>query len=246
MAGRQQSEAWSMRVVGVDGCPGGWVAVTWNTEAQAPEDILSACVFSSFMELLDANRDAAAIGVDIPIGLSEGEPRLCDLAARKVLGPRRSSVFPAPDPRILFEPTYQRAHGRLMDLTGKAISWQTFAICPKVAEVNWAIAWERQDRVFEIHPEVSFWALARRQPMQHRKKTAQGYEERRTHLENRLGTRVWSRIEAQSLPGTASADDVLDAVVAAWTARRAAECTAERLPVEPPVDRRGLRMEIVY
>ncbi|MBW3631957.1 MAG: DUF429 domain-containing protein [Chloroflexi bacterium] len=92
-----------MRVVGVDGCREGWVAVTWDTEARTPQEALSARVHTSFMDLLDACQEAMAIGVDIPIGLSESEPRQCDIAARKVLGPRRSSVFPAPDPRVVFE-----------------------------------------------------------------------------------------------------------------------------------------------
>ena len=37
-----------------------------------------------------------------------------------------------------------------------------------------------------------------------------------------------------------------DAVAAAWTARRVVEGVAERLPAEPAVDRRGLRMEMVF
>ena len=235
-----------MRVVGVDGCREGWVAVTWDTEARTPPEALSTRVHTSFMDLLDACQGALAIGVDIPIGLSESEPRQCDLAARKVLGPRRSSVFPAPDPRVVFEQTYSLAMRRSFALTGKYISAQSFAICRKVAEVNWAMAWVQQDRVFEIHPEVSFWALAGGQPMQYRKKLPAGFDERHDHLERALEIPIWSRAEAQGLPGSATADDVLDAVVAAWTARRKAEGTAERFPNCPPVDRRGLRMEIVY
>lgn len=89
-------------MVGVDGCPGGWVAIAFDLAAKS----LTAQVHASFRQVLDAYPDVAAVGVDIPIGPSEGAPRACDVAARKVLLHRRSSVFPAPDPRVLFEPTY--------------------------------------------------------------------------------------------------------------------------------------------
>ena len=86
-----------MRVVGVDGCRGGWVAVAYDVETGT----LTPHFHTPFQEVLDAYPDAVAIGVDIPIGLSEREPRACDLEARKVLRWERSAVFPAPDPRLL-------------------------------------------------------------------------------------------------------------------------------------------------
>ena len=231
-----------MRVVGVDGCPGGWVAIAYDTGAGA----LSPCVHRSFAELLASYPDAACIAVDIPIGLAEGEPRRCDVEARRVLGPRRSSVFPAPDPRVLTAPTYEAALARSRSLTGAGVSKQGQAIHAKVLEVNWAMTPARQGRVVEVHPEVSFWALAGGRPMAHHKATPEGFEERRGLLATALGTTIPTREEARSLARPAAADDVLDAVVAAWSAHRQAEGWASRLPPEPSVDARGLRMEIVY
>jgi predicted RNase H-like nuclease len=231
-----------MQVVGVDGCPGGgWVAVVYDADTLT----LTPRTHGSFQQLLDAYPDADAIGVDIPIGLSEGTPRACDVEARKVLGLRRSSVFPAPDPRVLFEPTFEDATARSVALAGKGMSQQAFHICRKVAEVNWAMQRQDQGRVFEVHPEVSFWALAGR-PMEHAKDTAEGYEERRALLAEAFGVPIWTRPEARSVARPAGPDDVLDAAVAAWTALRAAESRAGRLPAMPTVDPRGLRMEIVY
>lgn len=79
----------------MDGCPAGWVAVESDGRAW------SARVFRSFGELLAAYPEAAAVGVDMPIGLAEEGPRACDGLARARLGPRRSSVFPAPSRRLL-------------------------------------------------------------------------------------------------------------------------------------------------
>ena len=83
-----------MAVLGVDGCPGGWVGalveddeVSWHTGAFA--DLLAL--------------PATAVAVDIPIGLPPGaERRLADVEARAAIGSQRSSVFFAP-PRVVLE-----------------------------------------------------------------------------------------------------------------------------------------------
>ncbi|MDQ3167374.1 MAG: DUF429 domain-containing protein [Chloroflexota bacterium] len=230
-----------MIVVGVDGCPGGWVAMEYDSTART----LSPRVFTTFEGLLAAHRDVACIGVDIPIGLIAGEPRRCDVEARRVLGARRSSVFPAPDPRIVGVGTYVEALERSRALTGKGISKQSHAIYPKVAEVDRLMAPESQRRVVEVHPEVSFWALSGR-PMSHSKKVPAGFEERRGLLVSALETIIPDRDTARTLARPAAADDVLDAIVAAWTALRFATGIAGRLPTEPQLDARGLRAEIVY
>lgn len=231
-----------MQVVGVDGCPGGWIAISYDTAAPT----LEPRVHRSFADLLAAYPDAACIGVDIPIGLAEGQARRCDVEARRVLGPRRSSVFPAPDPRLIDIPTYAEALARSRSLTGGGISCQSFAIFGKVAEVNRALTPELQSRVVEVHPEVSFWALAGEQPMAHPKKKPEGYAERHALLAAALEAPIPPRDKARTLARSAGADDVLDAIVAAWTALRVAAGLAGRLPAAPPTDARGLRMEIVY
>jgi predicted RNase H-like nuclease len=103
-----------------------------------------------------------------------------------------------------------------------------------------------QQRVVEVHPEVSFWAMAGKQPMQHKKRRQAGYDERAALLEEKLGATIWPRNEAFEIARPAKPDDLLDAAVDAWTAGRVAEDNAERLPTNPPIDRRGLKMEIVY
>lgn len=232
-----------MRVVGVDGCPGGWLAVVYDTDAS----LLTPHIHASFADLIAAYPDAASIGVDIPIGLSEGAPRQCDIEARRLLGVRRSSVFPAPDPRVLDATTYAEALAQSRSLTDKGISRQGFGIYGKVAQVNQVMTPELQRRVFEVHPEVSFWALAGGRPMEYSKKTTLGFEERLTLLVAEFpDTTLPSRPKARRLARPASADDVLDAIVASWTARRHAEGTSGQIPAEPPLDGRGLRMEIVY
>jgi predicted RNase H-like nuclease len=234
-----------MRIVGVDGCRDGWVAIAWDIGATLPQEALSVRIHASFADLVDAYGDAAIMGVDIPIGLHDAGCRVCDSKARTMLRRRHSCVFNAPAPGMLGAPTYSDALARSWALTGTGTTKQAYAIFPKVAEVNRVMTPELQRRVVEVHPEVSFCALAGK-PMAYPKRTPIGYEERRQLLEAAMQLSLWSRKAAFKSARPAKPDDLLDAMIAAWTARRVAEGIAERLPAEPPVDRRGLRMEIVF
>lgn len=231
-----------MKVVGVDGCSGGWVAVCWDVT----EGAIHPRIHSSLVALLSRYQDAQAFGVDIPIGLSGTGTRTCDVAARRLLGRgRSSSVFLAPHPDILLAPTYQEAVAWSRSKIQKGVSQQTYAIFAKIAEANATITRELQDRVFEVHPEVSFWALAA-EAMVHPKNHLAGYLERKSWLEDGMGVVIPDRTEAFKLARPAKPDDILDATVAAWTARRVADGVAGRLPEEPETDTKGVRMEIVY
>lgn len=232
-----------MLVVGVDGCLGGWLAMAYDSE----NGTLAPRFHPTLKELLDAYPGAASVAVDIPLGLLEGAPRRCDIEARRALGPRRSSVFPAPDPRIVNALSYEDASALSRSLSGKGISWQAFGIFEKVAEANLLVTPTLQERVIEVHPELSFWALANGRPMEHPKRTPEGYDERRALLDAAFaGIAIPLRADARRLARPAVADDVLDAIVAVWTARRYAEGRSGRLPAEPQTDARGLRVEMVY
>jgi predicted RNase H-like nuclease len=235
-----------MVVVGVDGCPGGWLAMSY----EPPSRTLTPRLHRSFALILAAYPDAAAIAVDIPIGLATGEPRQVDGEARRRLGGRASSVFPAPDSRFMDATTDEMAYGQALTtaraITGTGISKQNWAIGWRIRQVNRLMTPERQRRVVEIHPEVCFWALAGGRPMVHPKRTPAGYAERQALLAEALGMSLPARGQAGRWAPPATADDVLDAIAAAWAARRLAEGSAGRLPDDPPLDGRGRRMEMVY
>jgi predicted RNase H-like nuclease len=215
--------------------------MAWNIEHGA----LVPSIHPTFMALLEAFPSDAVVGIDIPIGLSEGERRQCDSEARKVLRHRHSCVFDAPNRRILNAESYQVALTLSRSLTDEGITCQSFAIFSRIAEVDSVMTPDLQARVFEMHPEVSFWALAGA-PMSTPKRKRAGYDERRGHLERALERQIWTREEARHLAKPAKPDDILDATVAAWTARRIAEGVNGRLPANPQLDDRGLRMEINF
>lgn len=190
-----------------------------------------------------STRRCAAVAVDIPIGLTEGpEPRPPDIEARRVLGQRASSVFPAPVRPAMQARTYEKACTISLRVSGRKMSKQSFALIDKIRQADRVMTPELQERVVEVHPEVSFWALNGGQAMAHKKKSAAGKQERLQLL-----TRVFQDgLASVAVPAGAGRDDLLDACVAAWTAWRLAHGRAERLPSDPPVDARGLRMAIVY
>jgi len=176
---------------------------------------------ATFAQLLGALTDAAAIGVDIPIGLPSESGRDADRAARAFVGPRRNSVFPTASRAALDAPTY--AEGRAIM---PSLSAQSFALGKKILEVDSCL----EDRVFEVHPEVSFAALAGGQHLLHSKKSWNGQMERRRLLAT-AGIELPDEMEV----GPAAADDVLDAAVAAWSAARKARGEAAMLPPDPPI-----------
>jgi predicted RNase H-like nuclease len=182
------------------------------------------------------------IAVDIPIGLLE-EPsvggRECDKEARRLLGtPRRSSVFTPPTRAALASATYEEAQR-----FGAGMSRQAFGILPKIREVDQLITPELQKTVREVHPEVCFYGLAG-YPLRYKKKSTEGSAERLSAVQGRFSgigraLSMFPRVQVAS-------DDVLDAYAAAWTALGIIENAANRIPPHPPIDAKGLRMEMWY
>jgi predicted RNase H-like nuclease len=183
----------------------------------------------------------AAVAVDIPIGLASDRQRLADVEARRQLGARRSSVFPAPVRSVLAASSYAEACALSRAACGKAISKQLFNILPKIREVDALVTPARQRRLFEMSPELSLAILAGA-PMEHAKTTAAGRAERMRVLGDVFGHEQLEH-HAHHIPAGAAMDDVLDAFAGAWTAQRYAAGTHVRLGGE--VDERGLRMEVV-
>ena len=241
--------------VGVDGCKRGWFSVGFDRRGNYEVE-----VFPSFSELLAHYSDASLVLVDIPIGLPEGpEGRDCDREARRLLGhPRASSVFPTPTRQTVEQAAksprdYERANEVEGRFAGKGISQQAFAIAPKIAEVDKLMTapdGSARRQVREVHPEVCFWALNNRQPMQFAKSTTEGRAER---------LRVLQAVEPQAqevLEKTCSRwyrkdvakDDIFDALVAVVTAYLGQddEGGLQTIPGHPPTDSTSLPMEMVF
>jgi predicted RNase H-like nuclease len=197
-----------VRVAGVDGTKKGLVAVVLEGGRFA-EDLLISPIDSAFNEL----HDVYVIAIDVPIGFG---PRAADAEARKFLAGAASTVFSTPSREVL-----ERPFG-----PGLGVSAQAHALGARILHVT-SLA-QADDRIHEVHPEVSFRAMNGGRPLRYRKKSAGGAIERIALLQRH-------EIEIAELRETAIAplDDVLDAAAAAWSAERIAQGIAETLPDSP-------------
>jgi predicted RNase H-like nuclease len=202
----------ALRVAGVDLARGGLAVVVLEEHR-----VVDTFRCETFAEALRV--DADVVAVDIPIGVPEAGPRRADQAARRFVGPRASSVFTTPVRAALEAPSYGEACRIASERTGKAISRQSYALRRRILEIE---EYARTDeRVIEVHPEVSFSELAHRPLLS--KHRADGLAERRVLLEG-------AGIELPTSARRIAEPDLLDATAAAWSARRYARGEAAPLP----------------
>jgi predicted RNase H-like nuclease len=235
------------KVVGLDGCKGGWVAVARELGSGD-----SRCaVFADFPGVLLFAKDAVVITVDIPIGFTdeaERGGRTCDVEARRLLGgARASSVFPPPVRGALLASSYSQALqiNRASSPSELGISKQCHALFPKMREVDEVLTPERQERVREIHPELCFRAMNGGNAVAMGKRTKEGADVRYGLLWDQ-GYRVPDELLRRWPKSMVAPDDILDAYAACWTAQRIAEGQAIRIPDSPALDAKGLRMEMWF
>jgi len=207
---------------------------------------LTVEVIAEFDALFRA-RSPSLVAVDIPIGLPEqmgAGGRGAERAARPILGPRRSSVFSTPCRASVYAADYAEACRLSLENSQprRKLSRQAFHIMPKIREVDTLLRTrpELRSRVYEVHPELSFWALNGLRPMKHNKKSAEGIAERRSLLQE-YG--VSANVLDMPLKG-AGTDDLNDALVALLTAQRIRRGEAVTFPTAPEIDSFGIACAI--
>jgi predicted RNase H-like nuclease len=183
-----------VRALGLDKTRRGWAAVT------VVDGEFGGCrVLASLADVGEADR----VAVDMPMWHpTTGERRASELAARRLLGRRASTVFLTPPVDALARDwEHARRHG---------VSKQMWYLAPAIVEV---MAHRRPDWI-ETHPELVFASLAG-SPLPS-KKTWAGIVQRR-----RLLAEVGISIPDELGPaGGIPADDVLDAAACALVASR--------------------------
>lgn len=203
-----------MKVVGIDGCKDSWMAV--ELEKGRFEQ---ARLLGTLEQVIRSFPDAAVFGVDIPIGYPVRGSRLADAQARAALGPRGRSVFDAVPPGLLELESFEAVQREVEAVRRRGVpmpcpSRQAWGLKKKILEANRAAAADR--RFYEVHPELSFWAMRGQQPVPESKRTWAGFWVRRRLLEQQ-GIIIPDVIENGELAGP---DDVLDAAACAWSASR--------------------------
>lgn len=245
------------KFVGVDWAKGGWLSIAYDADGNWEAS------HGAFAEIVKHYSSAKLILVDVPIGIPVGrrEGRACDKAARKkisgVLSSFRSSVFRVPtrgalEDRMLNDLQREEAHQREKKrTTDPGINRQSWSIIPQIFEVDGVLAelGKQRKNIREVHPEVCFWALNGKKALQYKKNQMAGEAGRIRILEaGQIEPRTPEILAAvqQEYRAKAAADDILDALAAAVTARLGHPKNLATLPEIPPRDARGLPMEMVF
>lgn len=230
--------------IGIDGCRGGWLAVCLSDRT------LQFKLIEERSTLIEQLANSATTLIDIPIGLSDSEPsRLCDRLLRQTLGRSfAASVFNPPIRDAVYAYSYAQACQINAVKTGKKISIQSWNIVPKIRQID-DILQENlkiRNRCFESHPELLFYHLNDREPLQFKKKTPEGKQERLTLLELVISDvrSIFAAIRDRYLKKEVADDDILDAIVLAYFADQSVKKTLQSLPNPPHFDEKGLRMAI--
>ena len=245
-----------MKYVGIDWASKCWFAVILG-QNKRPEPEFYPTIFHLWYHQHDADR----ILVDIPIGLQSDRKRACDVEAKQVLGSTRgNSVFYTPTRKGVEAQNIKEAK-QAQDALDFSVQNQAWAIVPRIQEVDEFLEMFDGEigntEIRETHPEVCFCALNDGAPLMHEKKTQEGIEERLSVLSEHLtdarslyDNAVETFMEPEWAPviGKSARDDILDAMVAALTARECGE-NPPRLPQESNLeydDVREREMEIVF
>lgn len=230
-----RNELRPITVAGADVAKGSWVVVTLDDGR-----FHRALVVDHLIQLRSRLGAHDLLAVDIPIGLPQGGgdwPRPADLAARELLGPRRSSVFHAPPRPVFDRESYASGNALHRELTGKGISRQSWGLRDRVLEAEFYVS--KNPKTIEVHPEVCFRAM-KGMPLEYAKKTWNGQMERRALLAAQ-GIELPDHLDGPT--GKVPPDDLLDAAAAAWTAWRCATGRGEALSgsdSKPSLTERGV------
>jgi len=229
------SEISGRRVLGLDGCPTGWVAVALRDGM-----VHEVRVVAQIEDALELYRPLA-VGIDMPVGLVDG-PRDTDAAARALLPGRASSVFSTAVRAVVdgwaagAVVTHAAATELSVKVLGAGLSQQAWRLVPKMAEVERLAA--AGVELTEVHPELAFATVAGA-PLP-RKRSWPGMR-LRSDLLGELGLDLPARFAGDT---AAAPDDVVDAAICAWVADGVAGAGPVR-PVPVTTDQRAHGRAIV-
>lgn len=202
------------RVAGIDIAKGAWLVVYLDEGQFADAKVVD--------RLVGAEIDAEVVAIDVPLDLPEGEiGRAAEVEARRLLGPRRNSVFLSL-PAELYAADYTaeaRQHARAR--YGSSYSKQSWNLRSAI----WDAADARSVAWHETHPELAFSRISGA-PLDSKRRWA--------GVRQRLDCLASVGIDLPAVSGDLDPDDALDAAVCAHVAWRIATGAALRVPESGP------------
>ncbi len=203
--------------IGIDGCRAGWFFSLVNDRNE-----VGILLFKKIKDGLSLLEDAGVVYIDMPIGLvqQKDEVRTIDENIRTELDNAfRSSVFTIPCKQAVYAANYKEASKINKEVLGKGISIQAWNICAKIKELDIFLEEHTQLKniMKEAHPELSFQRI-NGNPLNHKKKTAEGKVERMLILESQFEgiTKIYKNFRKKFLKKDVADDDILDSLVLAF------------------------------
>ena len=234
-----------MKTAGIDGCKAGWILITFDQGEEAYQ------ILRTDDELKEAFKNYDRILVDMPIGLEdENYHRECDTLLRKELGSEySSSVFTPPIRPALHAPTYVEANMISYDFTEKKLSLQAWNITPKIRLIDRLLSEDTalRNRVYESHPELLYQKL--NGGMIYQKKNLKKGIKHRLELikaEENVADEFFREIKEEYRRNEVGEDDIVDAMILAYYAKKSAESGLKTIPAEPETDSEGQIKAIHY
>nr|WP_269451046.1 DUF429 domain-containing protein [Thermodesulfatator autotrophicus] len=223
----------------MDGCRNGWLVIRGvflpDSKVFIKEDVL---ILTNVKEVFPLSADIYAF--DMPIGLLENYVpggRTCDRMARKLLGPRRASIFSPPPRKAFLANSYQE-----LKKLGLKLSLQSFNLLPKIKELDEYLRLYKPLNVYETHPELVFWSEAQKTiPSKH---STEGFAKRKMLLEKSHLFRSLSFNLSQIRASLRK--DLLDAYACLLAAKKIYLKEARVIPEEAEKDTFGLKMQIWF
>lgn len=215
-------------VAGIDRWRGGWIV------AEHADDSLRLFAAAEIHEVIDRLAECTAVAIDMPIALAVTGRRAAEGELRASLGSSARSVFTSPTRAAVEALSQSEATEVNRDHDGPGISAQAFGLFASIRELRAHLGTPTTQHWHETHPESAFAAMNDGTPLS-AKRSAKGVAERLAHL------RRWFPAIDDSLlqsPARVPVDDVLDAIAAAWSAKRIADGTAT-LFGDPGLDDQG-------
>lgn len=230
--------------IGIDGCRAGWIAACYVPEAPS----VSLYFVEQLEQSLDLWRQAQAIWIDMPIGLSgKGIERFIDYRMRQQLKWRKASVFVPPSYEALAKESYEEANMIQKKLYDKGLSKQSWNLRNKIKEVHDLLLRYSalKTRFRESHPELIFQSFWHKEIPMAPKSSHLGFVQRievlqqfYPHVED-----VINGFMQQTPKKLYKKDDLADALILAF---RAAMGNVRSITQEPPCDKDGLRFRLVF
>lgn len=234
-----------MKTAGIDGCKAGWILITFN-EGDEKYDVLR-----TDEELLEAFHDYDRIFIDMPIGLEDEQyTRTCDELLRKKLGGEyASSVFSPPIRPAMEAPSYVEANMTSFEFNGKKLSLQSWNITPKIKTLDTLLRAEKglEQKILESHPELLFQQLNGGMIFQ-KKNLKKGIRHRLELIreEEPVADDFFRDIKEEYRRNEVAEDDIVDAMVLAYYAKKSETEGIRTIPEEPETDSEGLPKAIHY